>query len=469
MKRQADRGQQERLLLRLAIGSANQRIYVSYPRIEVAESRPRVPSFYALDVQRAVIGSLPSIEKLTGDAEREADARLAWPAPRNASLAIDAVEHDLAALDPLLHGAEHLSLKGRARYLMELNTRLARSLRSRWSRWQSRWSPSDGICIRTDMVAAALLDHALTARPHSTSALQKFATCPYQFLLAVIHRLEPRQQPEPIEEMDPLTRGSLFHRTQAECLRELQRSTMLPLSSSNLASATTMLDRTLDLAAAEYSEELAPAIDRVWQDEVESLRADLRGWLYRMADAADDWVPIRFEYAFGLSAAKGRDPESSSAPVTLPDGFKLHGIVDLIESKVDRSALRVTDHKTGSNRTVVGMVIGGGEVLQPVLYALAVEQALSLPVLQARLSYCTARGAFSEHVVTIDKHTRRYGLDALRLINQSIEKAFLPAAPKEDACTWCDFREVCGPYEEIRVGRKDRGRLQDLVQLRTLP
>jgi tetratricopeptide (TPR) repeat protein len=51
--------------------------------------------------------------------------------------------------------------------------------------------------------------------------LQKFSTCPYQFLLSAIYRLEPSQDPEPLQKLDPLTRGALFHKVQAELFRAL--------------------------------------------------------------------------------------------------------------------------------------------------------------------------------------------------------------------------------------------------------
>ncbi len=44
------RGSVERLLLKIAIGAASERLYLSYPRLDVAETRARVPSFYALDL-----------------------------------------------------------------------------------------------------------------------------------------------------------------------------------------------------------------------------------------------------------------------------------------------------------------------------------------------------------------------------------------------------------------------------------
>lgn len=55
-----DRVADERLLLQIAAGTATERIALSYPRVEIAEARARVSSFYALDVLRAVTGSIPS-------------------------------------------------------------------------------------------------------------------------------------------------------------------------------------------------------------------------------------------------------------------------------------------------------------------------------------------------------------------------------------------------------------------------
>ena len=64
-----DRSQQERLLLHIAVGAASRRLYLSYPRLEVAEARARVPSFYALDVARSITGHVPDYEVLAREAE----------------------------------------------------------------------------------------------------------------------------------------------------------------------------------------------------------------------------------------------------------------------------------------------------------------------------------------------------------------------------------------------------------------
>jgi len=62
----------------------------------------------------------------------------------------------------------------------------------------------------------------------------------------------------------------------------------------------------LDRLAARYYEDLAPAIDRVWTDEVESMRTDLKGWVHQVANEEGEWVPIRAELGFGFPAAPGQ-------------------------------------------------------------------------------------------------------------------------------------------------------------------
>jgi CRISPR/Cas system-associated exonuclease Cas4 (RecB family) len=326
------------------------------------------------------------------------------------------------------------------------------------------------------------------------SALQRFANCPYQFLLSAIHRLEPRKQIAPLEQMDPLTRGHLFHRVQADLVRDLRRRACLPVTDRCLATAFKRLDAVLDRVAEEYRDELVPAIDRVWADEVEAIRADLRGWLHRVADEGGEWTPLHTEFGFGFAPGEGRDPDSRPQPVTLDGKWRLHGVVDLIEERSagvpatgsaiagagleprlgspegpHQRALRVTDHKTGKPRAPQGVIVGGGEHLQPVLYGAAVEQALGRRVDASRLFYCTAVGRFEERRVQLGATERRHGFEVLEIVDRAIEQGVLVPAPRERVCDWCDFREVCGPWERQRSTRKPAGPLKDLEALRTLP
>ena len=272
--------------------------------MDVAETRARVPSFYALDVMRAITGRVPDYRELASEAEQEGDASLAWPAPSDPARAIDDLEHDLAVLKPLLEARDPASVKGRAHYMLGLNDALRRSVISRWARGRSAWSSSDGLvnATKAGSAAARALDrHRLGRRAYSLSALQRFATCPYQFLLATIHRLEPLDEPEPLLRLDPLTRGSLFHRVQAEFFRERRSRGALPVTEASISEAAKAVDTVLDRVADEYAELLAPAVDRVWRDEIEEIRRDLRFWVQKLA-GEPTWVPQYFEFSFGLHA-----------------------------------------------------------------------------------------------------------------------------------------------------------------------
>lgn len=475
----------ERLLLRLAVGAATDRLWLSYPRLDTAESRPRVPSFYALDVMRALTGRIPPHGVLQRQAAAEGRALLAWPAPERAEDAIDDLEHDLATLKSLIDVEPPASVRGHAHYLLGLNECLKRSVTARWARGRSQWTPFDGITRVTGMTGPILEAKRLGARPYSLSALQKYASCPYQFLLSAIYKLESPKDIDALQKLDPLTRGSIFHEAQALFFRRLKKDGGLPVTAHGVPYALKAADAALATVAAKYKDELAPAIERVWDDEIADIRRDLRVWVRRLP-AADGWVPAYFEYAFGLRREPDqpdRDPSSIEDPVVVDGRFVLRGSVDLIEVRTgdpqsptadhqpaaSSRELRITDHKTGKNRTTWKTVIGGGGILQPVLYGLAVEQALGKPVTSGRLFYCTSAGGFTDHQIPLNEQNRRAGLEALEIIDRAIELGFLPAAPNERACTWCDFLPVCGPDEPRRVRQKAREKLGDLDALRERP
>ncbi len=460
----------ERLALRLAVGAARTGVFLSYPRLDVEQARARVPSFYGLEALRAAEGELPGFADLGARAEASAGGRLGWPAPASPGDAIDEAEYDLALLAPLLD-ADPDTTAGTATYLLTANPHLARALRARARRWLRRWTPADGLVDPDPLARAALARHQLATRAFSPTALQHFAACPYRFFLQAVHRLAPREDAVAIEVLDPLTRGALVHDVQFEALTRLKADGLLPVRPATLERALAAVDATLEKVASEYREQLAPAIPRVWEDGIGTVRADLREWLRRSADETDGWVPQHFELAFGLADRDrpNADPASVDDPVAVLDGtLHLRGAIDLVE-RHPRGALRVTDHKTGKARTAEDVVTGGGQVLQPLLYALVCEQLLPEPVETGRLYYCTADGGYQERVVPLDASTRTAIRTVAEVVGGALGAGFLPAAPAKGACQWCDYRPVCGPYEEQRTGRKPPERLADLFRLRSLP
>lgn len=464
----AHRVQAERLQLQLAVGAAEQGVVLSWPRLDAEHARPRVPSFYMLEALKAVEGSLPSFEDLQRRAEAAGQARLAWPAPEEPTRAVDDTEFDLSVLHRLFQGAT--AATGQARYLFSTNAALARALQARHARWaSSTLTPWDGLVAPKALARAGLTAHQLGKRPFSPTALEQYAACPYRFFLSAIHRLAPLEVPEEIEELGPLEKGSMAHLVQYRLLSRL-RAEGVRVTRANLDDIFVRLDAVITEVADTFRDDFAPAIERVWHDGVQTLTADLREWLRRTADDLH-WEPWRFELSFGLTNRDERDPASRPEPVQVAPGILLRGSIDLVE-KASSGNLRATDYKTGKARAHAGNVVGGGRHLQPVIYALVLEQLFpDAKVESGRLYYCTQVGGYTQVPTELDARSREAFAAVVRSVRSSLEEGFFPAAPDAGECRFCDFRAVCGPDEERRLSRtrkSQRPELDALKQVRKL-
>jgi ATP-dependent helicase/nuclease subunit B len=443
-------------LLRTGAACASEQFTLSFSRLDLLTGRERVPSFYAFAVHRAAGGPEIEVREFEALARSATRTRIGWPAPPNPADAIDDAEFDLATLAPLV--------KGSGEYLKHLPGRAVPSLRARWVRWHKPWKAADGLFVE-EIGSEALKPFRLTARPWSPSALQQYARCPYRFALRGIFGLRPAERPIGIQRMDPADRGSLYHSAQFALLRDLAASGLVPVTQANLAGVLERLDAILQVEAERAEAELAPAIPQIWRAEIQSIRADLRGWLQQKALLEADWVPEFNELSFGLKSPAGRDPRSRKEPVTICGGYQLQGSIDLVE-RHPGGTVRVVDHKTGRIPDPRPEIVGGGETLQPMLYAFAAEAILGEPVALGRLYYSTIAQNYTAIDVPLHDWTRRRAQHVLEVIDQAIVNGNLPAAPREDACKNCEYLPVCGPYEEERVKLKSQAELKDLKELR---
>jgi ATP-dependent helicase/DNAse subunit B len=472
---QDDRVSRERMALRLGVGAAKKKLIFSYPSVDLQQARAKVPSFYLLDIARASHGELPDFEALERDAAASSGARLGWPAPRVTIRAVDDTELDLAFLSEALRpGTDEKEARGTGRYLMTVNDALARSLRARYSRkGPGVFTSWDGISKPSEEAERgykhALEAHRLAARPYSVTALEKYAGCPYRFFLNALMRLRPRDTVEPLTHMDPLTIGSIVHEAQYEISLSLEKEHLYPIRPDNLAAAFDVCETVFARVAKRFAEELAPAVDRIWRDELATIRANLRGWLRKESEAIGGWVPIRREYTFGMAPKGPADPESTLDEAVLDSGFRLRGAIDLVEKRED-GKVRVTDYKSGKAWVPKDAVVNGGETLQPILYALAYEALTGAEVATSRLYYCTEKGGFEERRVAPDEYALDVINDFRRRLDGIIEEGLFPASPNPRlGCRFCDYQAVCGPWAANDAERKQKDpRLSPLNWLRNL-
>jgi CRISPR/Cas system-associated exonuclease Cas4 (RecB family) len=438
-------------LLQVAAACAWERLTLSYSRLDLLTGRERVPSFYVFAAHRAAGGPDMDVRQFEDEARMRTETTIGWPAPKNPAEAIDDLEFDLATLAPRAPGS--------GQYLKRLPGRAVDALRSRWVRWHKPWKAADGLVIE-EIGSDALKPYGLKARPWSPSKLQQFARCPYRFALQGIFELRPVERPGAIQRLDPATRGEIYHEAQFQLLREGGQ-----IRPETLAAALERLDAVLCDVTRRWQAELAPAIAQIWESEIAALRADLRGWLQHRASTEPDWEPIAAELSFGLSDPTGRDPQSRKEEVPILDGVRLKGSIDLVERHTS-GLLRVVDHKTGRPPDPRPEMVGGGEALQPALYALAAEQMLGTQVGIGRLYYSTIARNYDTIDVQMNEWSRRRAAQALTVIDEAMRDGFLPAAPRKDGCKGCEYLPVCGPYEEERAGVKSQAELGRLKELR---
>ena len=146
------------------------------------------------------------------------------------------------------------------------------------------WSHYDGLVRVTDATRSFLQSQRLGARPYSVSALQNYAYCPYRFLLSACITSNRWKIPSRSSAWIPSRRGACFIEVLAEFFRALQQRQMT-MATATMDRVLEILDATLTRVAANYAELLAPAVDRVWQDEIASIRTDLHIWARDLAES----------------------------------------------------------------------------------------------------------------------------------------------------------------------------------------
>ena len=391
--RQDERGSAERLLLKIAIGAATERLYLSYPRLDVAETRARVPSFYALDVDArdhrpragpsgAGLGSgrrgrrqpgLAGAEE-PGSRDRRSRARSGGP---QAAARLRAIRRAGQGPRALPARAERIAAPLGDQPLGARARRLVAERRA-----------DQGVARHRDGARPPI---GSRQRAYSLSALQRFAACPYQFLLATIYRLEPWDEPEPLVRMDPLTRGSLFHKAQAEFYRALEadgraagdaapRSPRRPARSTRCSIAS------------------PPSTRRSWRRRSSGCGATrstncaaTSASGCRRSRTEPDWRPGLLRVQLRPQRRRPRSAQPARAGAgRRPLRAARFGRSD----RAPRRPRRAPRHRSQDRQEPLEprpRSSAAATMLQPVLYSLAVEQGLGKKVFEGRLFYCHDR------------------------------------------------------------------------------
>jgi ATP-dependent helicase/nuclease subunit B len=450
-----ERLDEERLLFRLAVGAAREKLLVTYPRIEIPTARERLPSSLLMAAVKALSGRQVDFEAIErfGGFNRVPLARLATDTPDQA---LDRLEYDLAqALREIAdRKPRHLHLLRETCRPFDLAIRLEAE---RWGR--KVFTRYDGVLSRTEAGPRGPDVQSVTQKAISPTRLETYATCPYRYLLDTVMGIEPLVEPERTERISPLDRGRLIHDILWEFLTELERDRGLPVTVR-----PEDRDRLHEISSRrfrEFEQHGNTGYPALWMIDKDTILRYFDRFVEEEAGGSD-YLPAYFEVRYGMKPYDANESAvSTDTPVPLSVGrrdLSIRGKIDRIDITPDGKHGRVVDYKSGKAYGRPNDLSGGSNLQLP-LYMIAAEwilKDLHRGIRMEESEYYHVTQDTKRHV-GFDRETLESGkkdlADILDTIVDSIDSGLFFAYPG-DYCRSCDFLFICGAYRHTLFDMK---------------
>jgi RecB family exonuclease len=367
-----------------------------------------------------------------------------------------------------------------------LASRYATFARARMA-WSARWrnrnlTAWDGVLAPE--LQAGIIRRAGVAQAISATRLEDYAACPYRFFLKSVLRLSPIEEPELIERIAALDRGSLVHTVLRAFMARCGPDD--PPRAGRAAVHRTWLREIAEQECREIEERGQVGYPLLWEFEKTSILEDLDAWYDReAADLATHQLrPGAFELRFGPKWAGRPDAREDSplsvevpVPVTVGDAtLRFQGRIDRIDWDPERTSFRVIDYKTGRSTYYKDERFEAGTRLQLPLYLLAASHALhthdiDIPWEQGEAQYffATRRGEMKR--VRFSGQTlagRRADFERLLgMLAERISSGDFHPEPglAGGTCTYCDCKPACDSRVARIALRKSESRHPDFTWL----
>ncbi len=366
-----ERNREELLLFYETMTRARRRLYLSYPALD-ASAQPLSASPYLNEVEQACGGRIQRTESADLSPVPATDEPLSAAEFRVKALAT-AVEGDVSLLAGLVRHQPAVA----ENVLAGVQLALLRQDRC-------GFGPAEGMLLG-DAARQELSARFPPQQTFSATELERYASCPFRFLLERVLKLDP------VEELalavDYLERGRLAHDLLARFHRRVNEFLGHAASPAELDQAD--YDRLLSetrgqLPGGEAGNPVQDALREVDRRLVDQWAADYRGqhesYDELWKDCQSPLVPEFFEVSFGRKTG-GDDPLSTDQPLefSVPDEtIRISGRIDRVDTGrvAGKTVFNVLDYKTGAAVKFNHETIARGTTLQLPLYALAVAELL---------------------------------------------------------------------------------------------
>ena len=468
------RSQEEKLLFTLAVGSAREKLILSYPRLDPSSGRERIPSFFLLRVAEALSGEAMDysrLETLPGF-RRVALSRLG---PDDGQQAIDEEEFDLGQIARALkrnNRTEVACLKS----LFPVLHRAEKLARLRWG--FRTFTEYDGFLSSPQSLHLLRERFALSGQVLSPTRLETYASCPFKYFLSAVLGLRSLPFPEEILRIQPLERGAVVHDLLARFYREATRQIPGPFHLDQIERYEKVLDEVAERVFSEAEAAGLTGAPLLWEIDRGEILEDLRRFLKRAGEELPEWIPTHFEIRFGYQSSRSQappSPEAISLPLEGQSTVSFRGRIDRVDFSLDGSRLRVIDYKTGF---VEGQPDGfsGGTALQLPLYLLAscrIWRQADIEKSFAEYDSVSRKGKFKRLLF----HGENWGekektlKKIIQIIAQGIlTGAFFPCREEDRSCDSCDFQTLCEQGTGVLFQRKRNDpRVAAFMEMKKIP
>ncbi|MBM3892496.1 MAG: hypothetical protein FJ388_25545, partial [Verrucomicrobia bacterium] len=283
---------EERLLFRLACEAARERLIITFPRLEPAAGRPRVPSVLLLETLG--VANFTELEKCARI------VRLVPLVPGEGEL-LDMGEYDHRLLATLRDGR----ISGMTPLLDAMSPTLAPGLVLEQTRWGSggRFSAFDGCLQRRESLDLLRKLFDLAGHRWSVSRLENYARSPFSFFLSEVLGVEELEEPDDVESISALDFGELYHRLLSNVIERFQMGNLLPIDPQRAVENEFVLSDEAKEVFVEFATRGKTGYPLMWRVKQEKTSADLLRWLrHEYGHAAKGFSPVAVEWAFGRSA-----------------------------------------------------------------------------------------------------------------------------------------------------------------------
>jgi len=445
--------EEERLLYRLSIGAAKERLILSFPRIEIGTGKERLPSSFLLASVKALTGEstdFQKFEKFPGFA-RIPLSEIAVRAPERA---LDEVEFDISTGQQKLEEKKAEALL----YLKEVSPFFGRGLLLEASRWGKRiFTGYEGILASKEALQLLRERYSIFKKSISPTRLEAYAGCPYQYLLNVIMGVEALSEPEKEATITPIDKGTLVHSILWKFFTDLkkERGPSLQLEPKDLGRLIEVANKKF----VEFEQMGVTGYSMLWEVEKRNILDDLMDFFSKeLMDTK--FIPTYFEVRYGMKRHGFQESEiSTEDPIPLSLAGKtinLRGRIDRIDLTKDGKRARVRDYKTGKVSAKAND-FQGGRTLQLPLYLYAARQLLGrlhkgIEVESAEYYFLKSGKPVGFEGSELEVKEAKLQ-EILKTIAGGIEDGVFIAVP-DGQCRYCELKIICGSWTQILFDRK---------------